>query len=504
MQANQTPTLVPLPFAANGTKNTIPEASQIGTNPGAASLNDGFPPLTFTPIAAGGIPPAGADFNGILNLITQSIRWAHAGGRYAFSSTFSADANVVGYPAGSVLMSADRQGSWLSLNDNNTDNPDTGPGAQWVPSHAYGVTSITGLTNANITLTPAQAMKPKITLAGTLTGNVQIIFPAWIREWIVVNSTTGAFTVTAKTAAGSGVVLAAGQQRVTGDGTNIVQPPESIAAATQPQQAVQYSQVRIRLDSPLTLYVSSSGSDSNSGLTSGTPFATLNRAYSVLQQNYDLNGFTATIQVANGAYTAGLNAAGPIVGSLGSASVIVQGNVATPANVTITVGTSQNCFSASKGAQYQVQGFTLSAGTAGQGIFVSDSLSWIDCFTGMVFGAMPSGAHLNSGGGPIRMIASYSVTGGASVHALASNPSSLIQIANGTTVTLSGTPAFSTAFVNAGYLGLVTASGVTFSGSATGARYSATANGVVNSGGAGANYFPGSTVGNTASGGQYL
>jgi hypothetical protein len=247
MQASQTPTLVPLPFAANGTKNTIPEASQIGTNPGAASLNDGFPPLTFTPIAAGGIPPAGADFNGILNLITQSIRWAHAGGRYAFSSTFSADANVVGYPAGSVLMSADRQGSWLSLNDNNTDNPDTGPGVQWVPSHAYGVTAITGLTNSNVTLTPAQAMKPKITLAGTLTGNVQIIFPAWIREWIVVNSTTGAFTVTAKTAAGSGVVLAAGQQRVTGDGTNIVQPAESIAAATQSTQPMQLGQATGRL-----------------------------------------------------------------------------------------------------------------------------------------------------------------------------------------------------------------------------------------------------------------
>lgn len=245
MQASQTPTLVPLAFAANGTKNTIPEASQIGITPGAASLNDGFPPLTFTPVAAGGVPPAGADFNGVLNLITASIRWAHGGGRYAFSSTFAADANVSGYPAGAMLMSADTLGAWLSLNDSNTDNPDTGPGTKWVPAHAYGVTAVTGLTNVNVTLTPAQAAKNKITLAGTLTSNVQIIFPTWTRDWTVVNNTTGAFTVTAKTSAGSGVAIPqdASPTKVTGDGTNITQPAENVAPATQSQNAVQFGQV---------------------------------------------------------------------------------------------------------------------------------------------------------------------------------------------------------------------------------------------------------------------
>lgn len=243
MQSTQTPTLVPLAFAANGTKNTIPEASQIGVTDGAASLNDGFPPLTMTPIAAGGKPPFGADMNGVLNLITQSIRWAHGGGRYAFSSTFAADANVSGYPAGAMLMSADMLGSWISTNDSNTDNPDTGAGTKWVPGHSYGVTTITGLTNLNVTLTPAQAAKSKITLAGTLTGNIQIIFPTWTKEWEVVNNTTGAFTVTAKTAAGTGVALAAGQQKITGDGTNITQPAESVASATQSGHPAQFGQV---------------------------------------------------------------------------------------------------------------------------------------------------------------------------------------------------------------------------------------------------------------------
>lgn len=236
MQASQSPTLVPLAFAANGTKNTIPEASQISVTPGAASLNDGFPPLTFTPVAAGGTPPTGADFNGVLNLITQSIRWAHGGGRYAFSSTFAADANVTGYPAGAELMSADQQGTWLSLNDSNTDNPDTGAGTKWVPSRAYGATSLTGLTNANITLTPAQAAKTRITLAGTLTGNVQIIFPTWTKDWVVVNNTTGAFTVTCKTPAGTGIAVTQGGMaaRLYGDGTNITQLSEQLAPASNP------------------------------------------------------------------------------------------------------------------------------------------------------------------------------------------------------------------------------------------------------------------------------
>lgn len=138
MQASQTPTRVTLPFAANGTKNPIPAASQISVTPGAASLNDGFPPLTFTPIAAGGVPPFGADFNGILNLITQTIRWEHAGGSFGYNSAFATDPNVGGYPRGALLARADNSGLWLNQTDNNTTNPDTG-GAGWTPAFMSGV-----------------------------------------------------------------------------------------------------------------------------------------------------------------------------------------------------------------------------------------------------------------------------------------------------------------------------------------------------------------------------
>lgn len=154
MQASQTPTRVTLAFATNGTKNTIPAASQIGVTPGAASLNDGFPPLTFTPIAAGGVPPFGADFNGILNLITQTIRWEHAGGSFGYNSAFANDPNVGGYPRGALLARADNSGLWLSQNDNNTTNPDTG-GAGWTPAFMSGV--VGQARNAAMSVTTASA-----------------------------------------------------------------------------------------------------------------------------------------------------------------------------------------------------------------------------------------------------------------------------------------------------------------------------------------------------------
>ena len=48
MQLINAPGKLVLPFAASGAKNAIPVASQIGIVAGAASLTDGFPPLTRT------------------------------------------------------------------------------------------------------------------------------------------------------------------------------------------------------------------------------------------------------------------------------------------------------------------------------------------------------------------------------------------------------------------------------------------------------------------------
>jgi hypothetical protein len=134
MDAASVPPKFPIPWgqsAGGGYIRSIPQNSQIGIVNCAASLTDGFPPLTFTPSVAGGCPPFGQDMNGILKQITQWSRWNQAGGPVFWDSAFST--SIGGYPKGSVVQSNIVLGDfWLSTADNNTTNPDA-TGAGWVP-----------------------------------------------------------------------------------------------------------------------------------------------------------------------------------------------------------------------------------------------------------------------------------------------------------------------------------------------------------------------------------
>jgi hypothetical protein len=133
MLQSSSPPKFPIPFAANAVApqiNSIPELSQIGVVNGRASLNDGFPPLNFVPSTAGGTPPFGGDFNGILKQLSQLAQWQSAGGPVFYDSAFAT--GIGGYPKGTILQSAIVVGNrWLSTVDNNTTNPDTG-GSGWV------------------------------------------------------------------------------------------------------------------------------------------------------------------------------------------------------------------------------------------------------------------------------------------------------------------------------------------------------------------------------------
>lgn len=220
MQNSQLPLKWYKPFAADdAAKVEIPVTTP---DPARASQSLGFPPLTMQPPESGGVPPQGEDFNGAMNQVARVAWWMLAGGALPFDASWAGNANIGGYPQGAAVTSADLQGEWLSTADNNTNNPDT-VGTGWVPGYAYGSTSLTGLANANVTLTPAQAAKGTIRLAGALTGSIQIIFPTWLKDWNVINNCTGGFSVTCKTAAGSGVVVpqGGGTQIVWGDGTNL-------------------------------------------------------------------------------------------------------------------------------------------------------------------------------------------------------------------------------------------------------------------------------------------
>ena len=221
MQSTNIPSKIPLPFAyaaSSGYINTIPAASQIGITNGRASLHDGFPPDTFSPISSGGVPPFGGDFNGILNEITAIQQWQEAGGFFPFDPTFATA--VGGYPKGAIIQSSTGVGFWISTSENNSNNPDSG-GAGWVPTAFYGLTSVP-ISGTSFTVTNLEAAYPIISFTGTITGTCVVTMPTFQSDWIVVNNTTGGFPLQIKTASGTGITLNNNQSTIIyGDGVNI-------------------------------------------------------------------------------------------------------------------------------------------------------------------------------------------------------------------------------------------------------------------------------------------
>jgi hypothetical protein len=127
MNLSDIPTKLPIPFASSAGGayiHAIPTPSQIGLTPGAASLTDGFPPLTFVNTGSGGSNIDGRDMNGILYATSAWCRWAAAGANVTYDATFSG--LVTGYPKGAILASASTPGVFFAnLADANTVNPDT-------------------------------------------------------------------------------------------------------------------------------------------------------------------------------------------------------------------------------------------------------------------------------------------------------------------------------------------------------------------------------------------
>lgn len=90
-----------------------------------------------------------------------------------------------------------------------------------------------------------------------------------------------------------------------------------------------------RLTANTTYYVSLTGSDSNDGLTAGTPWRTL--SYAATQLNYVVgNNHTVTIQLADGDYSGdGFLNWGPSPATSGLVGLTIQGNTLNRAAVTI-------------------------------------------------------------------------------------------------------------------------------------------------------------------------
>src|ERR1700741_2392206 len=176
MPGQPTPPLIQEAFAKNAGAPFIQNPIPLTTpDPERASFDQGFPPQTMQPVLAGGTPPFGQDFNGILYMISSHTAAQQAGQPYVYNATLSAA--MGGYAVGTILGMADGTGLWINTLAGNTTDPDGGSAANWMPVFSRGFTTLSGLTGGVVTPTPAQYRRGVIVLTGALAGNLQVVLP---------------------------------------------------------------------------------------------------------------------------------------------------------------------------------------------------------------------------------------------------------------------------------------------------------------------------------------
>ena len=259
---------------------------------------------------------------------------------------------------------------------------------------------------------------------------------------------------------------------------------------------------REKLTANRTYYVRTDGSDSNNGLanTSGGAFLTIQKAIDVASA-LDNGGFNITIQLGNGTYSAGA----ALKSFVGSGRIVIQGNSTTPANALVSVASGVVFAGVSVIGVYEINYMKLTSAAAGNLVSLSGATTSI-FLKGNVYGSAGGGsiyAHVsaqNNASVDFGAVA-YAIDGGAGYH-LYSSTGGIINC-NVLTVTLTGTPAFAGAYAYASMTGITRAVSNTYTGAATGKRYEALSNGIVQTA-AGATVLPGAVAGSTATGGLYI
>jgi hypothetical protein len=266
-----------------------------------------------------------------------------------------------------------------------------------------------------------------------------------------------------------------------------------------------------KLTAPQHYYVNTAtGSDNNNGTSTGTAFKTIQRAVNQ-SSAFNLNGFSVTISVADGTYGKIFL---PAVN--GTGSIFIQGNSAIPGNCIIHSNAGAAVTFA--GSPYYMDGFRFEsdapdpAGSSpGVGIWgVGGNLQLCPGGgTAVEFGVCAE-AHillaqsvLSIAGGTVR------IAGNSPRHIMSSNGSWCFTgptTASRPTLVIPAAISMSGSFIfaTAGATATVLYAGFSGAANVTGAKYAADTNGVIQTGGSGINYYPGSVAGSTSTGGQYL
>jgi hypothetical protein len=403
-----------------------------------------------------------------------------------------------------------------------------GPAIEFPQREIVAAAKVTGQTPSNSDLTQlAQALSIGLymgTFGGTanaLTATIpgSVVFPALRVGMMFYGFTGGSPNTAAPTLNLSGFTVAPGVKNIvrsiTGANTPLLAgdlPANALVSfrwdgvsfrhvGIVPSEilALTGTVTRTRLVATTTYYVSPSGSDSNDGKTVGTPFATRQKAWNTIVNAIDLNGQSVIVQLADGTYTDSFIASSPAVGnSNGVGAVLFRGNVTTPANVLIAT-TGSNSWLAQAGAQFSLDSMKIQTAGANT-IGIAASVGAIISYSNIVFGSCVLAHVAASSGGCVQQTGPVTIVSGAAIHCSASGAGSNIAISN-QSITLTGTPTFSSAFAQITGPSYIVANALTISGGAHGPAYYLSGNGVLYLNG---QALPGDAAATVASGGQVL
>lgn len=164
MKQSDTTARFPQPFAAQADGSIVayplPTTKQAS---GRVSLLNGFPLENFTALSAGGVPPSGADFNGLFRTLTEAIRANEAGQIRAFNADYAQQ--IGGYPQSALVCDPNTPTRLLlSTQDDNKTDPANDTSGAWM-----------SLTDSISALDAAKVNRSGDTMTGDLviTGNGQ-------------------------------------------------------------------------------------------------------------------------------------------------------------------------------------------------------------------------------------------------------------------------------------------------------------------------------------------
>lgn len=217
---------------AAGTLSVTGAVSSVFGRTGAVSLGsaDVTGALGFAPLAASGGTLAGGTLSG---------------GTLVGSVTASGTLSITGAASAPTPAAGDNSGKLATT------------GFVWQATSAAASIATTG---GSITLSAAQYGAPVLIVTGTLTANAILVVPG-NGVWTVANRTTGAFSLTVKTAVGSGVAVDQGTSaELLADGANVVLATSDFNAITLQGSVTNAGTIGGGTVAPVTLVVGGSGS----------------------------------------------------------------------------------------------------------------------------------------------------------------------------------------------------------------------------------------------------